>query len=455
MKSSGQTPSSCLTKVSSQALPPQAFHLRSYYWPDESSESSEIDDPNDHYISRMLDGKGFSGSEILVIGAGSAPAMRWRRCWCSVEDFKRQLKQQGRLDRIIASKSQREVDSHQIAVIYGSHGLTAGKSLIYKDKKEEPLKQSFLDVWEHEPHNRDPREFENFWGIAVSLCTLNARRVRLVDMLGEESIINLLQSFAWSDSILEPGTGGFKSKIRDNFLRAVQGSQDSDYNFQALGDLWEQNPEWQKDLGDALQICLRVLSRTGYNSYRDEFHVLWQPPGCRKPRRVTLKANDQSWTRFLRDTTSSMTMAIMVEDSLSTTRACGDAQRCYSTKPSVLETAICVNKTLNSFGHLRTVPGCPDPCEWIWGRHHALWQSVWDVSQVRPGERVWIGAQTRLKILKPMNQWGLWLAWDFVLREGVRKLIGLKPVERISHWEYTDEEEEGWEVRPIPVHILS
>ena len=409
-----------------------------------------------------IDPKGFDGSESLLIGAKSVPALQWRECRCSIDEIRRQLKQSGRLDRIIASKANRSIDSQQVALVGGSHGLTVGKSITYKDKKEETLKQSFLDMWKHEPQSRDPRELENFWGVIVSLCTLNARRVRLVEMLGKASVIGLLHSFEWSDRMWNDQLKDFESPKRDRFFEAIQ-----DPNYRAFGDLWEQSPEWQKELGDVLQICLATLSRTGYDPYRDEFHVLWMPPKAergrssnrqykrlRGARRVTLKPSDQSWVRFLRDTTYSMTMAVMVEGSLGARHVCREV-RPYPDVPSLLETAICVNRELDPFRQLRVAPCRQDPCEWIWGNRCTRWRSVWDVSHVKNGDHVWTGAQIRLKVVTSMNRWSLLLKWDSVVRDRIRDLIGLKPAERISHWEFTDEEEEDGETRPIPVHIKS
>jgi len=100
---------------------------------------------------------------------------------------------------MLASKSYRYVDSQQSSLVVGSHGIQAGRNKTFKDMKEEPLKKGLLATWENEPELRDPQEFENFWGVVLSLCTMNARRVRLVELLGENSVTCLLKRFQWSD----------------------------------------------------------------------------------------------------------------------------------------------------------------------------------------------------------------------------------------------------------------
>ena len=133
----------------------------------------------------------FSGNETLVISAGQDDRLQWYDCHCCLNAIRQDLEDAGRLDRIIASKSYRYVDSQQRSLVVGSHGFQIGKLWTVKDKCQEPFKVGLLDRWENEPALRDPREFEDIWGVAVSLCTVNAKRVRLVELLGENSVMTL------------------------------------------------------------------------------------------------------------------------------------------------------------------------------------------------------------------------------------------------------------------------
>ena len=362
----------------------------------------------------------------------------------------KQLKEYGRMDHIIADAAYRFIDARQIGVVAGSHGLTVGANVIYKDKKETPLKQSLLDRWEFEPHTRDPRELGSFWGLAVSLCTMNARRVRVTDLLGLESVIGLLTTFTWSDEAWDPIEAKPRSKIRDRYIEAVHSADPY-----ALADMWEQNPAWRSELGSALLVCLKILSKTGFDPNQEEFHILWKMPQFRGPRRVILKVKDQSWIRFLNDSTHSMTMAVIVEDSLGQSSVCGNDRHQWFKQPSLLETSICFNTELELFRRLRTKPASRDPCQWFWGDHSRRWPRIWDISRMKEGGLIWISAKTRLKIIDCIGKWGLLLKWDPVKRDIIRQVIGWKPAERVSHWEYTNDDEEDWKVRPISVHITS
>ena len=131
------------------------------------------------------------------------------------------------------------------------------------------------------------------------------------------------------------------SSIFANYKNAVW-SEDP----KALYRLWDSNPAWRKDIGNALFECLRVLARTGYREEYKQLHALWLPPHCGRARRIVIKQKDQNWIPFLKDTTISMTIAVMVEDSLGRCPKSRKPSRWFE-EPSVLQTAICVNSAIS------------------------------------------------------------------------------------------------------------
>ena len=86
---------------------------------------------------------------------------------------------------------------------------------------------ALLEQWENSPSSRKSREFENYWGVAVSLCTMNAVRVRLVNVLGEESVLALLRDSESSD--LNQTNHIEESSIFRGYERAVFRSAKLDY----------------------------------------------------------------------------------------------------------------------------------------------------------------------------------------------------------------------------------
>lgn len=65
-----------------------------------------------------------------------------------------------------------------------------------------------------------------------------------------------------------------------------------------------------------------------------------------------------------------------------------------------------------------------------------------------------MGSENRLKVVEPLSHWHLLLEVDIVKRALLREMIGIRLSERVSHWEYTDEEVEPIDIQPIPVHII-
>ena len=350
---------------------------------------------------------------------------------------------------MIASKSYQYVDSQQASLVVGSHGLQVGSARTTKNKREQTLKASLLQRWENESESRDPHEFENYWGIAVCLCTMNARRVRLVQLLAEESVVSLLTQFPWSEA--NKPKQGSGSTLQEEYFKAVRSADPL-----SLGDLWENHPSWREELGNALLLCLRMLAKTGYDENRDEFHILWTPPRCRSARRITLKSKDQAWIKFLKDTTSSMTIAVAVEDSLGGNDSCNGNRSQWGHGASILETAICINRSRDPASTLIKVKGCRDKDRWLRRLDLRKWRYTWDVSDF-DGRRepFWMDSQSRLQSIRPLSQWCLLLEMDTIKRLLFKELVGMRPSEQLGHWEYTDEEAESTKYRPIPVHIRS
>lgn len=428
-----------------------------------SSDGSDLEDVH----VEVANLESLKASDMLLIGADANPVYRqktvlnprlgWKSCRYSTGSIKRNLKELGRLDHVITSRAYRYLDSQQRSLVIGSHGVQIGRAKTYKDKLEEPLKQSFLDSWENQPDLREPRELENYWGVVVSLCTGSARPVRFVDILGYDSVTKLLERFLWGDreQTQNPNNGSETLQKspgirREAYLEAVSSADPS-----ALGNLWDEHPDWQEDLGKAILICLRVLARTGYDENRDEFHVLWYPPECRGARRITFKPKEQQWVQFLRDTTLSMTVAVAVKDYLGHEGHCTQTNGQWDRKTSILETAICVNRKLDPAFKLKKVRGCRDEHNWLHRADSKNWRYIWDASEIDKGEHFRMDTQVRVKTVQTLNQWHLLLDMDTVKRMLLREVVGMRPSEDPGHWEYTDEHGQSRKYRPVPVHITA
>ena len=400
-------------------------------------------------IEGLVDGKlGFVQDAQLLIGAGIDQQLKWRRCRCSVDDMTQQLKDYNRLGFLMTSEGYRKVVSYQTSLVLGSHGAQFGINRTVEDKKGTPLKISILERWENDPSSRKPQKFQNYWSVAISLCNMNAERVRLVRVLGSESVLALLGAFDWSDLDGHNSDGVRESYIFASYKEAVRNEDPK-----ALGHLWDSNPRWRKDIGDAILVCLRVLARTGYREEYKQFHALWLPRNCSEPTRVILELKDQNWIPFLKDTTNTMTTAVIVEDSFG--RCSKDKKpSSWFKEPSVLETAICVNQSISPHGGLRKCRSQPREgrqIQMLAAKHDIVWSSMWDVTQLPENTRFQMNTQVRVRVQRPIGRWQLLLEVEPSMMSNLsRKIRGSN---QPSHWEYTDEEGETSEFQPIPVAI--
>lgn len=382
----------------------------------------------------------FHTNERLLIGANGSPKLAWSRCRCSTHRTTHQLKEKQQLHFLKTSRLFHYVDSRNLSMVAGSHGAGAGASMTLKTQNGRSWKEVVLETWENEPGARNPRTWESFWGVMISLCTFNARRVRLTELLGTDSIRHLLKPFPWSNS-----------DIRNEFYKAITSSDPY-----ALRGLWDREARWQEELGRALLTCLRALCQTGYDSNRKELNALWMSLKSTGPKRVVLEPREHSWVLMLQDSEDSFATAVMVKECLGIT-AEDEPQICrresgWSYK-SRLETAITINHEIRNSALEEAKMREEDLDLWRTADHR--WKRRWDVSNVDQGEHFWIQCPpARLKSVRTLTPSHLLMEWDVVKRDKLRETFGLElDGTRPGHWEYTDVEDQP-PVRPIPVHIL-
>lgn len=426
-------------------------------------ETGEIEGESDQVLaeSRVEDISGTSNqslsnaglvfglNDMLLIGAlpTYSPKLRSLRCQCTRDDIKRRLREQSMLHYLGTSKPSRVVDARQIGLVGGQY-MTMGMQMTFRTDPGWPLKHAYLDFWQNEVEQRHPAEFENFWGLLVSACTFNACRVRLVDLLNTDSMLNYMRPHTWTNE-----------QCKAEFLASISSKTPA-----ALSGVWNAHSEWRNELGEVLYSCLRALSRTGYDERTEELSVFWLPAEERTPRRVTLAAEEHRWVNVLKEAQDSMTMAVLTEECLGTKRShsrrCGDtAQR------TILETAICINDTLKPATALVDAPArveCENARRHPWREPDRKWDRVWRARHVSPGTPFWLSSGARVVTVKALTETHLLLKWDWAKREVIRAAVGLPwNSERKCHWEQIEDESEldrrnratVRAVRPLPVHI--
>lgn len=160
-------------------------------------------------------------------------------------------------------------------------------------------KEALIEDWKNNPEGRNVRILEYKFRVKVSSCTQNARRRRLITLLGSNTMVNHLRngSLQWNNT-----------NCRDKFYAALQSS-----DHKAFRNLYSSHRDWQPDLGKAITYCLDGDKETGTN--KRGLDLLWVPD--QQPAlRVNIRSLEHSWVGVLKDTEDCCTMAVLEDKCL-------------------------------------------------------------------------------------------------------------------------------------------
>lgn len=205
-------------------------------------------------------------------------------------------------------------DSTAFHIAVGYAGTQASWTTQVKTNPGILMKKSLLDRWQLEPRFRNPRLLLLWYGVEVSICTRNARRCRLVDVIRSRSMI----AYLFATYHPEVGSETYKTALFDTLI-------DDDPN--AFIELYDNHPEWQEELGAVVAHCLQVLEGSGVNQkgelglfvFVDRFH---------DPEQLAiLSKNDHTWIPLLKDSFRSAAFAVVSHDCLEYPKAPGQTCR--------------------------------------------------------------------------------------------------------------------------------
>ena len=103
---------------------------------------------------------------------------------------------------------------------------------------------------------------DDWYGVEISACTTNARRQRLAQILGSDTMRNYLESILmeWSDA-----------QVKERYFNAL--NSDNPYAFE---DLYINSPDLRMELGKVVATCLDALYETGTDR-NHRLSALWAP----------------------------------------------------------------------------------------------------------------------------------------------------------------------------------
>ena len=174
----------------------------------------------------------------------------------------------------------------------GYSGSQIEVSKQYQQRPSKTRKQILLEKWTLNPHKRNPNMLLLWCGLEVSLCTRNARRRRLIEILGSNTMLPHIDRIQWDNG-----------ECANAFKDAM--TQDID----AFSRLYLEHQEWRQDLGLAIAQLLDILGSTGVASSGD-LEVLTSTDSVDSDQILLLSPKRHTWVNILKDTAFSATFAV-------------------------------------------------------------------------------------------------------------------------------------------------
>ena len=177
-------------------------------------------------------------------------------------------------------------------------GISANWSTQFKINPGILAKDNYLQRWKREPGRRDPRLLQLWYGVEISLCTRNARRCRIVDLLRSHVIVQYLRS------VYSPPSGS------DSHLPAMFAALESSESC-SFANLYKDHPEWRVELGMVVAHCLELLKGTGVNRNGDLAAFAFMKRFDDVQQVAVLPKKTYTWTGLLKDSYDMATFAIV------------------------------------------------------------------------------------------------------------------------------------------------
>jgi len=394
--------------------------------------------------------KNFLETDRLLIGAGVTDRLAVNsRCEMSMErklKIKQELKNAGNLRHRGTCRPRQEKGSQSFQIQASAAGFaTLGTTMEYKRTEGFNIKDALLQRWRN--RSRNIKYLEMWGGVEVSLCTKNARRIQLLHILRSQGLRRYLKTicFQWIDRECE--TAYFEAlKDRRSFRK-----------------FWKEHPEWQLNIGDAINECFIALEETGVDERDDELLALWveefeddteceeNNSGCNfvaaEEHLIILRRSEHNWTGMLKDSPECLTMAVAEDICLDCNDSNNFGMRCQGLRFSedgkvarrfspgypVLQTAILINENLleecfqrqlcyrtlslkrkiaecvEEHDHAerggkceRVMPHSASPAAYLmeyFGDTSRSWKGYWNTTNLSKGTKFSLGSHGHLKVL--------------------------------------------------------
>jgi hypothetical protein len=429
----------------------------------------------------------FLSTDTLLIGARSDYGLLVNeKCVPSMDRisrFKTKLWEQQALRPPNVSRAKRYIDSHAVQIQGSAMGFFSGSSQVtYKRRSGHTMKDVLVERWRQ--GLRNPIDLEAYSGLEVSLCSRNARRRRLLNILSSNTMVNYLHgiSFSW-----------ISDRCKEAYMKALRCPK-------SFRKFWKTHKEWQENIGDAISKCLDALDETGIDEDSQELSAFWvesfdedgdsdgeadddsvghpdptgsdddstqcpaalpTPPNstlashCSKFFEewiVTLFRSEHTWTGFLQDSEESLTMAIVEMTCLDFHDQDGFGRNCSLSPKAkgypVLQTSLHVNESIIS------------SCKLTQEKVSSGQQTIWNARELKKGTSLALGNHGNLEVISSSSKLcPVIVEWKGVKSELLKEVKNVAINEKLlgrgaekHHHEFI---RGTWEVKPLPILVLS
>jgi hypothetical protein len=286
----------------------------------------------------------------LLIGAcRHSVTPNTEKCYCNLTNANDRFVS-NRYRRIVGSSAVKWVtESKTMGTAAGGAGVGAPTIQYSHTRKKDgtPVKEAFHKRWKNNPPQLRPWPFLLMrFGLQVSICTGNSRKVRLVDLIAGDTMKEYMRTYP--SYAKEPWREAFEEMLDTDPAKLV--------TFEA------ENPSERKAIEQYITDCLDGLIHTGVGSRgNDPFVALWVYHG--QPWEIAFPRQRHGWTGFTEDSDSTCSFVVL-EKCLVNAFGLGcchpredipqdDIQRMRRDKPAVLETFLKISERAEPPGGLR------------------------------------------------------------------------------------------------------
>ncbi|KAF4630076.1 hypothetical protein G7Y89_g8065 [Cudoniella acicularis] len=420
-------------------------------------------DPEHNAIHRPQQETGFSESSQLLIGAETGFTLN-KTCVPTIHDLlrvKNMFSEQHAIRPLGVEAPRRVLDADSLQFSGNIFTLlTLGGSRTYKRQSGMTMKDAIVERWRNH-QKRNAGDLELYGGLEVSLCTRNALRTRLLDVLHSRTMRNYLKSvsFDWTSPELEA-----------EYFSALE-------NRRSFRHFWKNCAKGdQETVGNAISLCFDELQHTGVNPDNRHLDVLWveafetsdfeddEDDGAAsiigpcdllpESNMISLFRSEFTWTGLIKDSMDCCTMAVMAIACLSYNDRHHFGRRCrrFATEGKfgypVMKTSLSINKTILKDEGLQAEE---DPSSRT---------TVWNVESVKKGAEFHLGDHGKLTVRRKLSHRPiLEMEWQPCLSETVQEVKNVagnqmflgRGVEK-HHWEYM---QGAYLRKPISILVLS